>query len=405
MGEGLQRYRNILSNRNYRYLWIGQSASELGNAISRIALILLVYHLSGSPSAVALLMLVQTLPVLLLGMFTGIFLERWDRRQVMLVMDLLRAGLVAGIPFCDQLYPIYLLSFWIAIGNIFFLPARDGIIPDLVERSRLALANSFIAISMGLVMVIGPAIGGGLTGFWGFHIAFFIDAFTFLVSAYYVWKIRSPLPKRPNPPVSVNAIFREIREGFRFLHHHPHVELIAYLVFFTMIAIGLLFPLLPDFNEQFLGGTDFTFGLITSFYGLGGLLGGPVGEWMSRHWRRGKIIYYLLIIDSLIFMGFSVVSWLPGSLFLIALWGINGFAWWVVYWAWLQEIIPENFRGRLFTFMHQLEHAGMIVAFALALFVGDYFPVWQIFLAAACFYLWVVLLLSRHRGFSHLVGR
>jgi len=405
MGDGLQRYRDILSVRNYRYLWIGQSTSELGNSISRIALILLVYQMSGKPSAVALLMLIQTVPVILFGLFTGALLERLNRRQVMLVMDLARAILVALIPFCTQLYQIYFLSFWIAIGNIFFLPARDGIIPDLVDRPRLALANSFIAMSMGFVMVVGPAIGGALTGFWGFDIAFFIDAATFLISAFYVWKIHYRVPARAPEVISLKTIWKEIRDGFRYVHQHPDVELIAYLVFFTMIAIGILFPLLPEFNEHFLGGTDFTFGLITSFYGLGGLLGGPVGEWISRHWNKGKVIYYLLIVDSLIFMVFSVVPWLPASMFLIALWGINGFAWWVVYLALLQEVIPENFRGRLFTLMHQLENAGMVVAFALALFVGNYFPVWQIFLGAAWFYLIIVLLFSRHRGFPVLLKR
>lgn len=405
MENGFQRYRDLLSVCNYRYLWIGQSVSELGNSISRIALILLIYQMSNKPSAVALLMLIQTVPVILFGLFTGVLLERLNRRWIMLVMDLARAILVALVPFCTQLYQIYFISFWIAMGNIFFLPARDGIIPDLVDKPRLALANSFIAMSMGFVMVVGPAIGGALAGFWGFAIAFFIDAITFLISAFYIWKIHYWAPAPTPEAISLKSIFREIREGFRYVHQQPDVELIAYLVFFTMIAIGFLFPLLPEFNTHFLGGTDFTFGLITAFYGLGGLLGGPVGERISRHWPKGKVIYYLLIVDSLIFMVFSVVPWLAASMFLIALWGINGFAWWVVYLALMQEVIAENFRGRLFTLMHQLENAGMVVAFALALFVSNYFPVWQIFLGAAGFYLIIVLLFRRHRGFPVLIKR
>ncbi len=397
------RYYELLQNFNYRQLWLSQLISEIGSQISRIALILFVYHLNQSASAVAGLMLVQTVPVFVLGFFSGALLERFNLKRTMIVMDILRFALVLLLPFVQNLGLIYAISFGIAIGNLFFLPARDAFVPLLVGKSRLELANSLIAMSVGLVLVIGPAIGGVLTASLGYALAFFIDALTFLFSAAFIFRISIPGKPEQFPQLGWKPIITQIRQGFHYVRQSPLIAYLANLVFFTMIAIGILFPLLPEFNSRFLQGNDITFGLISSAYGLGGLFGGPVGEYLANRFGHGKVVYYLLIVDSLIFIVFSLTPFLIPSLVLIALWGINGFAWWVVYITLLQRIVEPQFRGRIFTLMHQLENAGMVIAYGIAMVGIQYLSAATLFLLAGITYLGIVLLSRYHRGFRRLV--
>lgn len=397
------RYSNLLKIADYRYLWYSQTISEIGSQISRIALILFVYKLHQSASAVAGLMIVQTVPVFILGFFSGALLERFHLKRTLIYMDIFRAVLVCFLPFIHNLWLIYLISFGIAVGNLFFLPARDALVPTLVPRIYLELANAFIAMSVGLVLVIGPAMGGLLTATWGYSIAFYVDAATFVLSALFIFKIKTSEAPHGNKRWNLQELTAEIHQGLRYVQQSPMVSFLANLVFFTMIALGILFPLLPDFNAKFLHGTDVTFGLISSAYGLGGLLGGPVGEYLARRFGHGKIVYYLLITDSLIFILFSMIPYIIPSLILIALWGINGFAWWVVYIALLQRIVAPEFRGRIFTLMHQLENAGMVLAYGLAMVAIQFFPVATVFLMAGMAYLGIVLLLRFHRGYTILL--
>ncbi len=397
------RYWQLLQNHDYRQLWYSQAISEIGSQISRIALILFVYKLHQSASAVAGLMIVQTVPVFVLGFFSGALLERLHLKRTLIYMDLLRAVLVLLLPFVHNLWLIYAISFGIAVGNLFFLPARDALVPSLVPRQQLELANAFIAMSVGLVLVIGPAIGGILTATWGYTIAFFVDAATFVLSALFILRISTPGAPRTTRQWTFQELKAEIRQGLHYVYQSPMISFLANLVFFTMIAIGILFPLLPEFNEKFLHGTDVTFGLISSAYGLGGLIGGPVGEALARRFGHGKVVYYLLIVDAIIFILFSLIPYIIPSLILIALWGINGFAWWVVYIALLQRIVAPDFRGRIFTLMHQLENAGMVVAYGLAMAAIQVFPVATVFLMAGLAYLGIVLLLRFHRGYPALL--
>ncbi len=397
------RYFHLLRNRDYRLLWFSQAVSEIGTQISRIALILFVYKHHQSAAAVAGLMIVQTVPVFLLGFFSGALLEHFHLKRTLIAMDIVRAVLVCLLPFTSNLWVIYAISFGISVGNLFFLPARDALVPSIVPKQQLELANAFIAMSVGLVLVIGPALGGLLTATWRYAIAFFVDAATFIGSALFIFRISVSGKPTSAGKIDIASLMGEIHNGLQYVRRTPMISFLANLVFFTMIAIGILFPLLPEFNAKFLHGTDFTFGLISSAYGLGGLLGGPVGEALARRFGHGRVVYYLLIVDSIIFIVFSRTPFLIPSLVLIALWGINGFAWWVVYIALLQRIVPQDFRGRIFTLMHQLENAGMVVAYGLAMAAAPFLPVATIFFLAGLGYFGIVLALRFHRGFAALL--
>lgn len=187
----------------------GQVLSIFGDRLALIALIELVsqetqrFKSSHSIFELSKLTLAMTLPSLLLAPFVGTFVDRVSRKKTLVISDLLRGLIVIMIPSIHDLIPLwglYLIIALISFINLFFLPARCAIVPQLVEASKIASANSILTIGATLATVAGFAIGGAVTSLIGWQIALVVDGLTFLVSAAFMMML-SPafevsVPKR-----------------------------------------------------------------------------------------------------------------------------------------------------------------------------------------------------------------
>ena len=205
--------RDVLRIRDYRHLLSGQVVSDIGDGITLLLLLLVINELTGSTVALALMAIAEALPQLTVGLAAGVYVDRWDRRRVMLASDLLRAGIAASyaVVALSGIVPLlYVLGFAHASVSTFFRPARAALVPHIVPAEGLPAANSLAQASQVIGSVIGAGIAGLVFGLFGTGtIGFVIDALTFLVSFAFISRIAVDAGR-----VS-GAVTREERPPFR----------------------------------------------------------------------------------------------------------------------------------------------------------------------------------------------
>ena len=179
----------LRTNRDFRYLWLGQAVSLLGDWFNSIALLTLVHRLTGSGLLVGGVFIARMIPSFLLGPAAGMVADRLNRRSVMIVTDILRAVVVLLFLLVQDgrdiwlLYAILFLSMSIAT---FFDPARSAAIPNIVSRRQLLIANALGGATWCIMLAIGSALGGVVVATAGYKTVFLLDSATFLLSAWFV---------------------------------------------------------------------------------------------------------------------------------------------------------------------------------------------------------------------------
>ena len=155
--------RDVLRIPAYRRLWLGQLVSEAGDGLTNLALLLLVNHLTGSTAAIAAMAICLAIPPLTIGLFAGAYVDRADRRRIMLASDLLRAATVLGfvlVGSADELWLLFILAFVQASVGTFFTPARGAVLPKVVPQEGLLAANSIAQATRVVSGIVGPASAG-----------------------------------------------------------------------------------------------------------------------------------------------------------------------------------------------------------------------------------------------------
>ena len=192
--------RAVLGIREFRLLWLAQVISDFGDSLTNLALLIFVNQVTGSTAALATMAIVLALPQVTFGLLAGVYVDRWNRKRVMIVSDLLRGVLVLGFVgavLSDQLWLMFVLGFVQSAIGTFFTPARGALMPNLVPRDGLLAANSLTQISRIVAGVAGTAAAGAVIGIAGLvWPVFIVDALTFFASALLVSRIVAPSPAR-----------------------------------------------------------------------------------------------------------------------------------------------------------------------------------------------------------------
>src|SRR5215213_2444132 len=203
---------SLLKNTRFLRLWIGQGTSFLGDAVSMVALVVLVVQITGSASAVGGALVARLLPTLA-SPLAGVLADRLDRRLVLVASDLARAVLVLGLVFAADLITIYVLVFFMGLARTLFNPTIRAAFPSVVGAGDLTRANALIGGTFSVSETAGPALGGVLVATVGVEAAFLLDSATYLVSVAFLSRI--PLPR---PQMEDDAGFaRELKAGFGYL--------------------------------------------------------------------------------------------------------------------------------------------------------------------------------------------
>ncbi len=214
----------VFRNRNFSLMWTGELISTMGSALTSLAASILVFRLTNSALSVGLMLMATAAPSLLVGLFAGVLVDRFDRKWIMISADLLRGALVFLIPFLVPhnilwLYVIILLTS--AIGQ-FFDPAHESVLPEVASEQELAAANSLIAISSFGSTALGFAASGLIAGATDIRWAFYLDAVTFFISAACIFLIRiKPLKVEDEGGISIVVRNLTLRPATAFRYPHP----------------------------------------------------------------------------------------------------------------------------------------------------------------------------------------
>ncbi|MCP5094587.1 MAG: MFS transporter [Chloroflexi bacterium] len=364
----MKTYLNLLrNNSNYRYLWLGSVVSQLGDWFNLLASAELITEITSSGVAVSYLFLSRFLPLFLVSPFAGVVADRYNRRLILIVSDVLRALTVLGflvVRSTDEIWLFYLLTVLQFCLSAFFTPARSAVIANIVDRDDLVTANALDSFTWSTMLAMGAFLGGVITAVFGATTAFILDAFTFLLSAIFIMRV--VVPPRHGEGVQVQGGWLDFVDGFRYLLREPFILTVALLKAAGSLVWGAINVLeIPFANEVFpLQGSGFmdvlqienggtaTLGIIYVISGVGT----GFGPLLMRQ-RLGDSLEKLLIGISIGFMltgsGILLLGFVPTlSTYLGAtlVRTVGTGCLWVFSAVILQMIVPNRYRGRVFAF-------------------------------------------------------
>jgi MFS family permease len=376
----------LRDNSNYRYTWMGQVVSEVGDHFNSIAVFSLALHLTGSGLAVGGVMMARMLPAIVAGPIAGVVLDRFDRRKIMLASDLVRsvfALLFILIPIYRQLWLLYVLSGALMFASPFFTAGRSSILPRITTPDELHTANALTQTTSWLTLSIGTLFGGMATMQFGYEWSFLVNALSFLFSAWAIWKLRSAeghfRPERaPAQPHGFRAYTEDLREGMAYMKATPLVLAIGLAYVGWASGGGAAQILFTLFGEVVFHKGPAGIGLIWSTAGFGLVFGGIVAHRLGprlsfRGYKNSIGIGYF--IHGAAYVLYAIMPTIWWSAFCIGIsriaMGSNN----VLNRTMLLTHVPDRFRGRIFATTEMMLNATMMISVALAGAATDRLPI------------------------------
>lgn len=305
--------------------WTGQGISTLGSSFSGFAVPLLIFQLTGSAVNLSLSMAISYLPSIAVGLLVGAWVDRINRKALMIVLNVLFAVSVASIPaayFTGHLSIlwIYGVQLAIAVMRLFFTSASMAAIPSLVERNRLVAANGRIQASYSAMSVIGPILAGGLAAFLPLPALLLVDSASYLVGAGALLLVRRSFNLETDRPTEPQTVRADVMEGLHFVLGHPVLRNISIMMalvnFFSMIVPAEL----VFYAKTHLHAVNTEVGVLFAANAIGvlalSLMAGP----LRRHWPFSRIALGLLEIQGVVTIVLAQVHLFWLALPLLALW-------------------------------------------------------------------------------------
>src|SRR5687768_10534089 len=345
-------------NRSFRQLWLGQVVSQMGDWFNTIAIYTIILNLTGSGRDVGLLLVARFLPSFVFGPLSGVLADRFSRRTIMILSDLLRAVVVLGfllVRRADQLWIVYVLTVLQLALSTFFEPAKTAAIPSIVSDRELVAANAISSVTWSVMLTLGAAIGGIITGWFGTNVAFVLDSLTYLLSAALIASVR--LPRRPKRDKTKLTIARavgvtETIEGARYVKHRPRVLALLLVKPAWGLGGGIL-TLLAVFGERIfpVGKSAATgIGVLFAARGIGTAVGPIVARRVAGEGKKRMLttIGISFLIGGIGYMAFGSTSSFVLALIVLGLAHTGGSILWVFSMVMLQRDVEDGFRGRVF---------------------------------------------------------
>jgi DHA3 family tetracycline resistance protein-like MFS transporter len=354
------------------------SVSLLGDGIYFVAIAWQVYELSNAPTALSVVGVAWTLPNVLLLLVGGVLSDRFDRRRLMIVSDVVRGLAIGSIAVLSlsgglELWHLLVLVAVYGAGEALFVPAFQAIVPDIVPQEHLVQANSLDTLMRPLAVQLGgPALGGLMIAGFGTGVAFALDAATFAVSAVCLALMRSrPLPPREQA-MSIRSGLAEVGEGFRFVRAHRWL-------WGTLVAAGLallLFygpmeVLLPYVIKNDLEGSSKDFGYALAAVGVGAIGAALVMGQRPLPRRPFTVMFtaWAVGMACVAVWGLATELW---HMVLASVAGGAGFTAGIIAWTTLMHrIVPGDVLGRVTSLDWFVSVSLMPVSFAITGPVAD----------------------------------
>ncbi len=374
----------LKQNRNYRWLWTGQVVSEVGDHFNNIAVFSLAIAMTKSGLVVAGIMLSRAIPMMLAGPIAGVLLDRMDRKKLMIISDLIR--FVVALLFVATLtyrknWLLYVLSGLLMFASPFFTSGRAAILPSIASREELHAANSLTQATQWTTVAVGSFLAGATAAQFGYELAFILNAFSFLFSAFCVSRLKSPtgMFRAPRRDLSEDKVVRpwhEYAEGLRYMRSNPLLLGIA------LVGVGwatgggaaqILFSLFGDIVfDRGPSGIGMMWGCSGCGLVAGAMVAHKIGKTISfPAYKRLVTISYL--IHGGAYVIFSQMPTFGGALLFIAISRFSVAIASVLNFSEMLKHVADEYRGRVFSTMETMSWSMQMLSMTAAGAASDHY--------------------------------
>jgi MFS family permease len=352
---------SLLKNARFLRLWIGQGTSFLGDAVSMVALVVLVVQVTGTASAVGGALIARLLPTLA-SPLAGVLADRLDRRLVLVTSDLARAVLVLGLVFATDLATIYVLVFCMGLARTLFNPTVRAAFPSVVGGSDLTRANALVGGTFSVSETAGPALGGLLVATVGVDAAFVLDSATYLISAALLSFIPLARPQREEEETGFGE---DLRSGFAYLARSRVPLAIVLGAFLTVLTINITIPAEIFLAKGIFDAGNAGYGLLVGLYGGGMVLGSALMVALGDRVRLLPLYFLGVFAMAMGLVGVGLSPTFGLALGALAVVGVANGTENVTTDTILQKRVPDVYLGRVFSVRFLGFSVGEILAYAI----------------------------------------
>jgi dTMP kinase len=370
-------------------LWLAQVVSSLGDWIGFVAITALAARIgkSSPDAAIGVVLSARLIPGFFLAPAAGVFLDRWDRKKVMVACDIGRGLVLVSLPFVHTLPGLVMASFLLEVMTLLWSPAKEASVPNLVRPEFLANANSLSLVAAYGTFPVGSAMFAALAGVakWLSHyhvlhsllvnrpetIPIWFDVCTFFVSAVMISTLTLPKRKRNGTAdgddgFDLGRTFRELGEGWKFIGSSPMVRAVILGIATGLVGGGMMVPLGVVMSREVLGGGAAGFGLLLTALGTG-VAGGIIALSILQKRLPHERIFTLSVFGAGLcqIAGASMSSLAPAMAF-VAVLGVCAGSVYILGFTILQTNVADELRGRTFATLYTLIRFCLLLAFGLA---------------------------------------
>lgn len=375
--------RSVLSIPAFRKLWRAMAFSSFGDWLGLLASTALAQQLADGDYtkanfAIAGVFIVRLLPAVILGPFAGVIADRFDRRKLMVVCDILRFSLYLSIPIVGNYFWLYTASILAEIVTLFWSPAKEASVPNLVPKSKLESANqvSLLAaygtaplaaiVFSTLALFIGAinAALGNTTQASAADVALYLNAISFLFCALTVWGLKE-IPAGSSKKVAQNSIGKSLWEGFAFIKDSKIIRGLIFGMLGAFFAAGAVIGLARTFVDDLKAG-EAAYGILFAAVFFGLALGISFGPRIFSQFSRRRLFGVSLTISGLMLVTLSLVLNLVLAIFITILLGLFAGISWVTGFTMLGLEVEDEVRGRTFAFVQSLIRVSLVLVLAIA---------------------------------------
>lgn len=374
-------------------LWIGQVVASLGDWLGFLAIVVLAQRVNpGAPGAsVGLVMAARIVPGFFFAAGAGVLIDRMDRKQVMVVTNVVRAAVVASLPFVDSVLGLVFASLVLELATLFFSPAKEAAVPNLVPPEHLTTANSLSLAAAYGTFPVASGLFALLSAFANWlgrfelleglrvsqeSVALYVNSGTYVVSALIIATLpitRDHLRARDDDDrrIDLGDVFREIKEGWQFIFINPVVRAVNIGLATGLIGGGMLVPLGPVFSSEILRRGTTGFGIFTFALGLGVAVGVVGVSVLQKRLPKTRVFTGSVLGAGVALFAAASMSelWLSG-LFVAGM-GVFAGSVYVLGFTLLHENVEDELRGRVFSGLYTLVRLCVLLAFAVGGPISD----------------------------------
>lgn len=389
-------FSQVLRNRQFLLLWLAQLISSFGDWLAILAIMSLVtFRWNGNSDQVAWLFIAIIGPLAIVGPAAGVYVDRWNLKRTMIASDLMRAVLAFALAFADQYWQIYLLMGAISVFSAFFLPAQGALLPEIVKKEELLVANALNGQTIHLTKIIGPAAAGFIVTSLGERMCFFLDSATFVISAGLLFAIHAARPVKLAAKGLASA-WADLSEGVRFIWAHAALRFVLLASGAAIFTLGAFNALVAIFVRDVLRADPKLFGALVSVIGLGTILGAvAIGKFAQN---MSRVILVTLAIAG-VGVGVALFALSKSSIIAVGMSFFMGFAAagvFITVQSFTQEEAPREMLGRVTSAAISICTLAQMVGIAIAGRLAERFGIRNLYYGIA-----VTLLLIAALGYSY----